>query len=97
MKYLKPTYILLKQISKNWSDYYKNNNLNDLKQTLKYFEQNSSFYLTNTLQTSKQQQQNKNLIKKSPKQQQQQLSSNDLQQMQNINSLVKVSIFFFFC
>ena len=92
LKYLKPTYLLLKQISVSWSEYYTKTNSTDLKQTLKYFEQNSSFYIVNSLQASKQQQQ-KNLIKNSKIPKQQQLSANELMQMQNINKLVKVSFF----
>jgi hypothetical protein len=91
---LKSTNLLLKEISTSWSDYQNTTSSSDLKQTLIYFEQNSLFYIVNSLQTSKQQ---KNLIKNSkiPKQQQQ-LNTNELQQMQNINTLVKVSFFFSF-
>jgi hypothetical protein len=94
LKYLKSTNLLLKEISTSWSDYQNTTSSSDLKQTLIYFEQNSLFYIVNSLQTSKQQ---KNLIKNSkiPKQQQQ-LNTNELQQMQNINTLVKVSFFFSF-
>lgn len=86
LKYLKSTNLLLKEISTSWSDYQNTTTSSDLKQTLIYFEQNSLFYIVNSLQTSKQQ---KNLIKNSKIPKQQQLNTNELQQMQNINTLVK--------
>ena len=95
-KYLKQTHILLKKITKQWQEYKQYSNYSDLKQTLKYFEQNSSLYLNSTQLTTKQQKQ-QNLNKKSPKKQKQQLNLNDLQQMQNINELFKVRRLFLLC